>query len=95
MSETNTTPYSNRCEILGDLWINYRQDPEFVDFIEYNDIGLPVAYAIANAIVDSTTISEAFVNETWNLLLEGLEVDEDTGFENLDELLSADNRSQE
>jgi hypothetical protein len=88
MSEQATTPFSKRCEILGELWITYRNDKDFRDFIEYNDIGLPVAYAISNAIVESTTVSEAFINETWNLLLESLEVDEDTGFDNVEDLLS-------
>lgn len=87
MSETNTTPFSNRAEILADLWLNYKGDDEFKDFIEYNDLGLPLAYAISNNIVKTSNTAETFINETFELLLAGLEI-EDTGFDNLDDLLS-------
>jgi hypothetical protein len=83
-----TTTYSNKVNILGELWLNYRDDDEFTDFIDYNDIGLPVAYAIANDIVISTAIAEQFVNETFILLLNALGVD-DVGFETLNDLFEA------
>ena len=84
--EDNNTPYSNRTQILSDLWLNYKQDVEFADFVDYNDLGLPLAYAIANGVVSSSDLAEAFINETFDLLLAGLEI-EDTGFETLDEIL--------
>ena len=87
MSEITTTPFSNKCEILGELWLKYRSEEEFEDYIEYNDLGLPIAYAIANDIVKSTDMAKAFVEETFDLLLAGLGVD-DNGWDNLDELLS-------
>ena len=67
--------------------MKYRSEPEFEDFIDYNDLGLPVAYAIANDIVKSTDLAKSFVEETFDLLITSLEV-EDTGWDNLDELLS-------
>jgi hypothetical protein len=85
-----TTTFSDKTLILGDLWLNYREDEEFIDFCEYNDLGLPLAYAIANGIVDNpNTLATKFVEETFDLLLAGLEISEDTGFETLDDLLSA------
>jgi hypothetical protein len=87
MSDTATTPYSNKCEILAELWLNYRTDEEFADFTEYNDLGLPLAYAIANDIVKSSEMAQRFVEETFDLLLAGLNV-EDTGFDTIDDILS-------
>jgi len=87
MTDTTSTPYSDRLAILADLWINYKADEQFVDFVEYNDLGLPLAYAIDNNIVKSTDLAEQFINETFELLLAGLEIDEDTGFETLDDML--------
>ena len=87
MSEITTTPFSKKCEILGELWLNYRQEENLEDFLEYNDLGLPIAYAIANDIVKSTDMAKSFVEETFDLLLASLQV-EDEGWENLDELLS-------
>jgi hypothetical protein len=69
------------------LWLNYRQDEQFQDFIEYNDLGLPVAYAIANDIVKSTEMAQRFVEETFDLLLASLVID-DTGFDSLAKMLS-------
>jgi hypothetical protein len=82
----NTTTFDNKVGILADFWIAYKSDTEFADFIEYSDLGLPLAYALANDIVDNTPRAELFINETWDLLLSGLEID-DTGFESLDDLL--------
>lgn len=86
MSEQAETTFDDKASILADLWLNYRQDEEFIDFIEYNDIGLPLAYAISNEIVVTTPIASKFIEETFALLLEGLDI-EDTGFEVLDDML--------
>ena len=80
------TSLENKLTILADLWLNYRNDEEFKDFVEYNDLGLPIAYMLAYNIVALTESAKNFIDETFNLLLAGLEI-EDTGFENLDELL--------
>lgn len=82
MSET--TP-ENKVDILADLWMNYRDDEEFVDFVEYNDLGLPLAYAISNGIVKQTDMSNKFIDETFALLLAGLGI-EDSGFDTLDDI---------
>lgn len=81
-----TTTFENKTTILADLWLNYRYDTEFVDFIEYNDLGLPLAYAINEGIVDTTELATNFINETFDLLLAGLGI-EDTGFDSLDDVM--------
>jgi hypothetical protein len=83
----NPTPFTNRVMILADLWMNYRLDDEFKDFFEYNDLGLPLSYAIANNIVEKTPTAETMVNETFELLLSALEEPDDMGFDSLDDLL--------
>lgn len=88
-SESATTHFSNKCLILGELWLNYRDDEDFADFITYNDLGLPLAYALANAIVSETALTSKFIDETFGLLLESLGI-EDTGFDSLDDVLSTD-----
>jgi hypothetical protein len=83
-----TTTFENKCVILADLWLNYRYDTQFSDFVEYNDLGLPLAYAINEGIVDTTDLATNFVNETFDLLLAGLGTD-DTGFDSLDDVMSS------
>ena len=84
------TSFEDKCNILADLWLNYRNDEEFTDFIEYNDLGLPLAYAISNEIVEETETARRYVEETFELLLEGLELDdEDVAYETLDDMFEA------
>ncbi len=80
------TPFPTRCRILSELWMDYRGDVEFQDFIEYNDLGLPLAYAISEGIVEKTEIASNFINEAFDILLAALGV-EDTGFESLEDML--------
>ena len=84
------TTFQNKCNILSELWMNYRHDDNFTDFISYNDLGLPLAYILSSGIANATEASERFVGETFNLLLSSLEVD-DTGFETLDDIFMSAN----
>lgn len=76
-----------KVSILADLWMDYRGEEQFKDFMEYNDLGLPLAYLISNGLVKANETAEAFVLEAFDVLLAGLNIKEDTGFETLDELL--------
>lgn len=80
------TEFKNKCIILGDLWLNYRQQDLFEDFIEYNDMGLPLAYMISESIAEPTELGSKYVEETWDLFMAAMEI-EDTGFDTLDQVL--------
>jgi len=82
---TKTTPPYMQAEILAELWVDYKKEPEFEDFVSFNDIGLPLAYAVAYGIVETTELAEKLIGETWNLLLEAYGL-VDTGFDTLDEV---------
>jgi len=81
-----TTDFLSKITILSELWMNYRDDEELEDFIDYNDLGLPLAYFLMNEIVLPTDQAEIYINETYNLLLSALNV-EDKPYESLDDLL--------
>jgi hypothetical protein len=72
MTENTSPNFSKKCEILGELWLHYRGDEIFKDFIEYNDIGLPLAYMIESEIVQATEYAKQYVNETFELFTEAL-----------------------
>ena len=78
--------FENKITILAELWMNYRDDAELEDFIEYNDLGLPLAYLLMNEIVLPTSQSEIYINETYDLFIASLTV-EDKEWTSLDELL--------
>lgn len=86
MSETATTPFSNKAAILAEVWMNFRQDEEFADFIEYNDVGLPLAYCVAEGIVPATDKAKRFIEESFDVLIAGLDI-EDEGFSTMEEVL--------
>ena len=84
MSETS---FETRCDILSDLWIEYKEEPQFRDFISYNDLGLPLSFLISEGLVTPNDKAIMMVNETFVLLLRSLEIEEDSGFDSLDDLL--------
>jgi len=85
MSNT-TTAFSDKCKILSDLWLNYKDEDEFKDFVDYNDLGLSLAFCITHDIVASTDTAAGYINESFDLLLESLDA-QDIGYTSLDELL--------
>jgi hypothetical protein len=82
------TSFGVKCEILADLWMNYRDDEEFVDFIEYNDLGLPMAYIVASSLGEVNEVGKGFIQEAWDLFLGALGI-EDEGFSGLNEILGS------
>lgn len=84
MSETS---FENRCDILSDLWLEYKDDPQFADFVSYNDLGLPLSFLISEGLVTPSDKATVMVNETFVLLLRSLGIEEDAGFDSLDDLL--------
>ena len=84
------TPFADKCGILGRFWIEYREDEELKTFLEYNDVGLPIAYFIAEGLVKETPLSEQYINETFDLLLAAIEVTEEEidGIDNLEALMA-------
>lgn len=87
MSENKGTPFETRCDILADLWMNYRKDDEFQDFAEYNDVGLPAAWMVTEDLCSPSDRLKGMIDETFRLLLAALEIQEDHGFDSLDDLL--------
>ena len=93
------TSFEIKVGILSYLWMNYRENEDWKDFIEYNDLGLPLAYMLDNQVVELTAVDEDydeegsngtfFIEETWNMFLSMAGV-EDTGFDDIEEILGTD-----
>lgn len=89
---STNTDFSNKCKILGDLWLNYKEDFDFQDFIEYNDIGLPLAFVLSEGLAHPSDESYTYINETWELFLQSLGV-ADIGYDSLSQLLESSGES--
>ena len=81
--------FDNKVIILAELWIEWRDEPDLQDFIEYNDLGLPLAYAINREIVEKTDVAEKIINESYDLLVESLGITDSPDYEQLTDLLNA------
>lgn len=86
MSDNKETTFEDKCNILAELWVDYRDEPDLSDFVSYNDLGLPLAFGVAEDLVQPKPRATEIINETFEMLLAALEV-EDAGFTNLDELM--------
>lgn len=86
MAEQEGTTFENKCAILSEVWMGYRGDKRFEDFVDYNDIGLPLAFLIDEELVRAEPQAKVMLEETFDLLIAAVGV-EDTGFDSLDELL--------
>lgn len=80
------TQFLDKAQILADLWMNYRWEKDFEDFITYNDLGLPLAFALSEEIIERTPQLDTYIEETFALFLAAVEL-EDEGFESLDDVL--------
>ena len=77
---------SDKAGVLAELWINYRDDEDFTDFIEYNDIGLPLAYYVAEGLVKETSpLGDQYIIETFDMFANALNVTEEE-IEGLDDI---------
>lgn len=88
------TNFSNICIILGTLFENYKGDPKFSDFIEFNDIGLPLAYFQREGLAEVSQDGNKYILESWEIFVTSLGL-EDTGFSSLDEMFEiAENKNK-
>lgn len=80
-----TTDFSNQINILGEFYINYREDSDLKDFLEFNDIGLPLSYLASEGLCDISEDGKKYVAESWEMFLLAMGIT-DEGFENLGEI---------
>jgi hypothetical protein len=74
--------------ISKNIYCDYTGIDQIKDFIDYNDLGLPLAYLITNEIVIPTNQADIYINESYDLLVAALEV-EDLEYESLDEMMDS------
>jgi hypothetical protein len=86
------TNFETKAAVLADLWINFRTEKQFSDFIEYNDIGLPLAYFVNTELVKPEDQAIMYIEETFNLLCAALDLDIEGEYENLNQMFDISNK---
>ena len=82
------TDFTKMCDVLGSLYANYKEEEEFKDFIDFNDLGLPLAYFVSEGLCEVSDDGARYITETWALFLAGLNL-EDTGWSELDDVFES------
>lgn len=82
------TDFGKVCEILGTLYANYKEDEDLKDFIDFNDLGLPLAYFTSENLCEVSDDGARYITETWQLFLASMDM-EDTGWDSLDEMFAS------
>jgi len=82
------TIFLKKCSILAELYSLYGEDKssQFAPFVEFNDIGLPLAFFIEEELAIPSEDGMRYISQTFDLFLSGLDL-EDVGFDNLTEVL--------
>jgi hypothetical protein len=83
-----TTDFSNKVEILGEFYFLHRDDKNIKEFIDFNDLGLPLAYLAREGLCDISDDGKKYVAETWELFLSTLGILQDEGFDSLDVVMA-------
>ena len=88
------TDIENQINILSSFYLNYKDDKSVREFMEFNDIGLPLAFLTAEGLCQPTELALIYLQETFTMLLATLGV-EDTGFSSLENLLATAEKAGE
>ena len=86
------------CKILGELHANYGDSKEFRGFVEFNDLGLPLAFLTSEGlVVELSDDGRRYVIDTFDMFVGSLKVDPEDIMEGmtLDELLEIAASEQE
>ena len=84
------TDFVTQCVILGELYENYKDEKDFKAFIEYNDLGLPLAYLTAQGlVVEVSDDGRRYIADTFEMFIKSIKLTEDDIIEGmtLDEVL--------
>lgn len=70
--------FADKAGVIGQLWIEFRGDEDFEAFMDYNDLGCPMAYMVAEGLIkELTPVGEEMITETFKMFLELINVTEE------------------
>jgi hypothetical protein len=75
--------------VLADLYLNYRDEDQFKEFADYNDIGLPIAHLVHTGLCNMNKEAEVYVEETYDLLISAMGVDPELDYQTIDDMLES------
>jgi hypothetical protein len=73
--------------VLADLYLNYRDEDQFREFADYNDIGLPIAHLVHTGLCTMNNEGKIYVEETYDLLIAAMGVDPEESYETIEDMV--------
>jgi hypothetical protein len=89
------TLFSDKCVILAELWLNFRddaaKDEAWSNFFSYNDVSLPLSYMISDdlAYINTDSDAEELIEETWKMFCEYVNVDPEEEYITIEDVFLA------
>lgn len=80
------TNFENVCKILHEMHVRYTEEGDHAEFVQFNDLGVPLAYLSHEGLATPTEAGKNTILETWGLLMKAAKK-KDVGFTELDEVL--------
>ena len=80
------TDFNTICKILGEMYITHTEDSLHSDFVQFKDLGVPLAYFVSESLATPSEEGRDKILETWELLMRAAEK-QDMGFSELDDVL--------
>ena len=81
------SPFNKKLIILSDVYLHYRDDDEFKEFAEYNDLGLPLAHVCATGLAEIKPYGVDCIEETYDLLIDAMGLDPDAEYRNIEDMI--------
>ena len=66
--------YNKQEEIVSECWLSVKNHKEWDELTKYCDIGMPLAYASRNDLVELSQDAKEFIVEAYSLILKVLEL---------------------
>lgn len=84
-----------KCNIIEEFMrkhvlYEFFEEEDVKDFIEYNNLGIPLAQGVSYNLSNLTTEGQSLVDETWDSLCFILGVRSENDYEDLEDLLDGD-----
>ena len=89
-STNHKTPLENKAQIVVEFIQDYKDDEEYEEFFEYNDLGIPLAIAITQDMAYLTDSGSNVFEETWARLCDLFDADVSDSYESIDELMDSE-----
>lgn len=80
------TPFSNRVNILADVFAFYGEEEDWQYFIRRYDLAIPLAVCISYGGATATPKGVEWINEAWDALCELFQIDSHGNYENLERM---------